>query len=315
MQNRCSPQSTNPELTTDISTNIKRKLSARGRLVRFFVLLLFLGALVIVGGLYISLSPATNESLYGRILFYPRKMCTKFKDFKKHRLNEPEHVIFKNGNGDKLTGWYFKSPIEKRVVVLSHGQGGDITYMLPYVRPLMDLDCSVLLYNFRGYGDSEGIPSLVGICDDGIAAFDYLVKERRLNQKKIYVAGISLGSGVACDTAQAREAAGVILLSPYSSLARAAHELMFPLRIFPAFLFPKNGLDNAIVMSKCKTPLLVLHGAKDGLFSLDHANMIFQSAAGPKQMHIFQECGHGDISMCQDEYRDALAAFFQEMPE
>lgn len=288
----------------------QKNVTARGRLFKFLACALFLGTLATCIGLYVSVSPLMSESLYSRVLFFPKKLCTEYNDFKKYNLSRPEFVAFTNNAGNRLTGWYFKSPAEKRVAVLSHGQGGDMTYMLPYVHPMLDLNCSVLLYNFRGFGDSQGSPSVLGICDDGLAAFDYLTKEKGWNHKNIYVGGVSLGSGVACDTAQVRDAGGVILFSSYSSLHRAAHEVMFPSRVFPAFLFPKNGLDNAVAMSKIRTPLLILHGAKDALFSLDHATKIYESAAGPKQIHVFDRCGHGNIAKCATEYRDALAVFF-----
>lgn len=300
------------EMMADEARQVKIKTFIRKTLV-FLTISFVASALSCAASIYISLSPKFNESVYRPVLFHPGKMSPYFKDFAKYNLPEPEAVSFRTADGTRLTGWFFKSIPERRVVVLSHGQGGDMTWTLPFLKSFLDLKTSVLVYNYRGYGDSEGTPSIDGICEDGVGAFDFLANERKVDPNKIIVAGVSLGTGVAAHTSQARHAAGLILQSGYASLKQKADEIAPFARIFPSFLYPKNALDNADIVSRTSTPLLVLHGAHDSIFPLVHAQTVFERAHGPKQIYIFQHGTHHNIAGLVPEYSKALSNFFESL--
>lgn len=279
--------------------------------IRRMVIVLALASLIGFATIFYLFCPIANEKMFDEILFLPQNVSPTFKDFAAYGLAEPERVTIKTSDGVRLTGWFFKNSKEKHAVVISHGQAGDMTYMLNHAKPIFDLDNSVLVYNYRGYADSEGTPTIAGICQDGLAAFDYLVNERKIAPDRIVTMGVSLGSGVACDMLQFRQPAGIILQSGYTSLKKAAEERTVVMSMFPQFLYPKNGLDNAAILKRAVTPLLVIHGSVDRCFPIHHARELYASGAGPKQICILDGCGHGRFPWPRlREYREALAAFF-----
>lgn len=267
-----------------------------------------------LGVIAYSLCPVANEKMYSSLLFAPQNMSPAFNQFAYFGLKEPEPVSFKSSDGVKLTGWFFKSAQEKRVVMISHGQAGDMTFMLAFVKPMLDLDTSVLLYNYRGYADSEGEPTVAGICMDGVAAFDYLVNDRHTDPHKIVAMGVSLGTGVACNVIKLRHPGGVILQSGYTSLKQAADERLSFLSWVPQFLYPQNALDNAAILREIKTPLLVVHGSLDQCFPLHHATDLYASASGPRHIAIFDGVDHNHIPGDHlPQYKEALDTFFSSL--
>jgi fermentation-respiration switch protein FrsA (DUF1100 family) len=130
--------------------------------------------LAAAAGFCVSYSAVESRSFYDEMLFHPRK---------EYRAVPAEvggiqrkDVTFTASRGEKLKGWFFDLPNSDKIVLVSEGNGGNMVYLTQVAELLLQCNASVLLYDYEGYGGSDGSPSLRRICDDGLAAYDYMKK-------------------------------------------------------------------------------------------------------------------------------------------
>src|SRR6516164_9517845 len=119
--------------------------------------------------LYVVFLPVFWTAAFGKMLFYPDKQgyqITSDLDYlEKQYQVRCEDVKIPTANGQTLNGWLFRLPSSKKIALVSHGNAGNICYRLPLAATLLAAGVSVLLYDYEGYGESSGKPSLVNICD------------------------------------------------------------------------------------------------------------------------------------------------------
>jgi hypothetical protein len=139
-------------------------------------------AAVVFAGAYWALSPTVAEPLYNQMLFYPdypvRFSQEQYDAVRQLRDVPKQDVRIPSTNNTTLHAWFFRKPGAKYVVMLSHGNASNIANRVALIDDLLQLGCSVLAYDYQGYGLSEGSPSIKNICSDGAAAFDYLVRDQ-----------------------------------------------------------------------------------------------------------------------------------------
>ena len=199
---------------------------------------------------------------------------------------KPENVFFNvAASGLKLHGWYFEKPGAKKVVLIHHGQGANIQlYTIPTVETFINAGCSVFIYDYEGFGMSEGFPSHEALRRDSEAAFAYLVQTRNFKPKQIVHCGLSIGTGVACGLAAERECAGIILLSPYTSLSKIAKRHLPHLRMYPDFMFPQPDFGADMLVANPSVPVLAIHGELDPLLPVSGAEELMVVAKGYKRL-------------------------------
>lgn len=261
--------------------------------------------------LYIVCSPLVAMPAMGKLIFQP----TINGNYQLHSIaGAPiEEVTFFAGS-EKLHGWYLQKPEARGVLLYSHGAGGNISNRVPFTKAVLSQNYSILLYDYEGYGKSTGRPSIDGICRDGLAAYDFLVKTKNVAPDRIVLLGESLGGGVACHIAKNRAVRGTILLSTYYSLpALAAHT--YPVfSIYPRALFPANSLDNNLVLNKDHSPVLILHGDADKKIPVCEAQQLFAEATAPCQFVKVKGAAH--ISLLKEKLpvlEQEMKAFFDEL--
>jgi fermentation-respiration switch protein FrsA (DUF1100 family) len=240
------------------------------------------------------ISPRLAEPLYYPGLFEPTKFPNGNYDQTTVNGITRQEVFFTTAKGKRLHGWYFANPKAAKTVLYSHGNSDNLTHYLRFVSMLLGSGTSVFIYDYEGYGKSEGGPSLAGICRDGVAAYDYLRSQRHLKPKQIIIYGQSLGTGVSCFIASKRPAAGIILQSGFSSLSKLAQELYPPLCFYPSCLLFNQCLDNLAVLEKKHAPLLLVHGMKDDLIPVSHSEEMFKYAQAPKMFSCLPHATHDD---------------------
>lgn len=268
--------------------------------------------------LFFILSPICLFQLTRILLFFPDQ--TKY-DLKPHlatmekKLNtKVEEVTFKSANGKNLNGLYFKREGAKRVFLLSHGNAGNVAHRLVHVIHMLNLGASVLLYDYQGYGQSEGDPSVQGIVDDGVAAYDFLTKDKGWKAGQVISYGESLGCAVACQIAKQRDVAAIVLQSGFASLPGAARDRFIWLNLFPDFTFPQPQLNNCEILACRHTPLLIVHGVKDNILPIKYAEQMFAAAAEPKRLVKLKNSGHNDVMDADlNDYLAAMTSFLKEL--
>ena len=268
----------------------------------------------LLGALYIALSPRFAIRFYHPFLFHPDKYPNGNWEVEEINGIKKEEVFFRSANGKKLHAWHFSAPGADKTIIFNHGNAGNLTTRLATIEALLQTNASVFVYDYQGYGLSEGAPSLSSICDDGRAAYDYLVLERLRPADKILLYGESLGAGVACEISTTRRCAGIILQSGFSSLERIGKEVLPAVRLYPSALYPSPRLDNLSILKRPHPPLLLLHGDNDPVVPINHSRQIFEEALEPKSFTILEGSNHGDTAVLNSEkFRQSLISFLSRV--
>ena len=193
-----------------------------------------------------------------------------------------EDVYFRSGDGVELNGWFFPSATNSarrsQVVLLCHGNGGNISYRLDMTEALLSTGVNVFLFDYRGYGKSKGYPSEEGTYRDAEAAYQGLTK-RGFKGGDILVFGESLGGGVAAELATSASSGGLILQSTFTSIPDIGAEL-FPW--LPVRLLSRIKYDTLGKLPRIKAPVLVMHSRGDSLIRFRHSERNFAAANEPK---------------------------------
>ena len=225
-----------------------------------------------------------------------------------------EEVWFRNAEGLRLYGWLFRSKTQPAAaaVLYAHGNGGNVSYCGWVGEVLAPRGFDVLVFDYRGYGRSEGEPAgEAGLYADAEAAYDFLTKERGVPAGRVVPYGQSLGTAAVADVAARRECGALVLESGFSSAADMAAVIMPWLPRFVTGLM-KNKLDTVSKLPRVRCPVLVVHGDRDTIIPVAHGQKLFDAAPEPRRLIIIERAGHNDLSIVGGgKYIDSLAEFMR----
>jgi fermentation-respiration switch protein FrsA (DUF1100 family) len=191
-------------------------------------------------------------------------------------------------DGLKLEGWFFASKENKPVIVVFHGNGGNISHRMAKVIPLTHEGYGVLLAEYRGYGGNPGTPGEEGFYSDARAWMDWL----KTKPQKIVIDGESIGSGVAVKMATEYDIAGLILESPYTSITEVAQSI-YP--IVPVGYLLKDRFPSIDRIKDVKAPILIIHGKLDRTIPVRFGQKLYMAAPQPKNLIVLDQAGHNDL--------------------
>jgi fermentation-respiration switch protein FrsA (DUF1100 family) len=198
----------------------------------------------------------------------------------------------------RLHGWYLPVPDAALVVLVCHGNAGNISHRLDRVLLFQTkLKASVFLFDYRGYGKSEGSPDEEGTYADGRAAYQHL-RERGYDPGRIVLFGESLGAAVAVQLAQERPAAALVLESPFTSIPDMA-AAVYP--FLPLGRLVRTRYDNLEKIPSLRIPLLILHGTRDRTVPFEQGERLFEAASEPKRFAAISGAGHNDAFLVGGE--------------
>jgi len=218
-----------------------------------------------------------------------------------------EEVSFRAADGVKLSGWYVKAIRERAVVLFCHGNAGNISHELGPIGVFTDLGLTFFLFDYRGYGKSEGTPSERGTTLDADAAWNFLVNEKKVSPKNIIICGRSFGAAVAIPLAVRHTPTALIAEAAFTSLADIASD-MHP--YFPVRWLVKYRYDSVRQLPKVHCPVLVVHSRDDQLVPYKHGQRLFKAANEPKKfLEITGPHNNKDDLHSQALYRKGLSAF------
>ena len=226
-------------------------------------------------------------------------------------LGDAEPVTFPTEDGLTLQGWFLpvaRTPPPPTVLVFN-GNAGNRAYRAPLAAWLHRDRFQVLLFDYRGYGGNDGSPTEAGLAADARAARAYLEGRRDVDDTRLFYFGESLGSAVATALAAERAPAGLILRSPFPSLADVGR-LHYPLLPVRALLKDRFAAIEQIKRVRC--PVLVLAGDRDRIVPLELSRRLYEAALGPKELVIVPGADHNDLALVTgDTLRDAVGRFLQ----
>jgi uncharacterized protein len=214
-----------------------------------------------------------------------------------------EDVYFHSADGVKLHGWLLPAQGKaKGTVLFLHGNAENITTHIASVYWLPAQHYNVFLPDYRGYGRSEGVPSLAGVQDDINSAMKYLLQRPDIDQERIVMLAQSLGGASAIyNIAHSPYRNNIKALiaesafSVYRGIAReklASFWLTWPLQWPLSFAIEDDYSPLPVVSKISPIPLLIIHGDKDQIVPLSHGEALFAAAGQPKEMWVVPNGGH-----------------------
>ena len=227
-----------------------------------------------------------------KLIYFPYKLAKEF-EFPPY-VSQLEEVFITCDDGITINGLFVPGKEEKPTILIFHGNAGNITHRDLILQGFNELGCPVLLIDYHGYGKSEGNPSEDNLYLDGKASLAWLAKEKNRNPEEIVLFGKSLGSGVAVELATRYLFKGLILESPFTSIASIAGS-HFPYMLFPVRLLAVDKFDNAAKISKINVPLLIIHGTEDTIVDTREGKRLFQLANIPKELFLIEGADHNNI--------------------
>ena len=242
------------------------------------------------------------RQIEARSIFFPMKGAPSVTG----NLAAYEDVFFETADGKKLHGWFVPAASNSLapVILFLHGNAGNIGHRWEKIRILHDLDVSVFIFDYRGYGQSEGKPSETGIHKDADAAYACLV-ERGITPESIIVYGESLGGAFAIDLAARKSVKALMVEDTFTSVPAMVRRTM---PFIPPFILGTK-LDSLSKISKVPAPKLIFHSIDDEIVPFEMGKTLFDAAAEPKRF-VRLRGGHNAAFLDDFEtYRSGLIKF------
>jgi hypothetical protein len=236
-----------------------------------------------------------------------------------------QEVPFKTRDGLELLGWFMPAQGPALGTVLQlHGNAENISTHFASLAWMPERGFNVFIFDYRGYGASEGEPTLAGTQIDIDAAIDALLARNDIDKDRIVMYGQSLGGALAAYyVAQSpnRDRLRALVLesafSDYVEIARetlADHWLTWPFQWLPKLVVDDRFSPLPGMAKISPLPLLILHGDQDEIVPVHHARLLYEAALEPKQLWIVPGVGHIQTMRAPAE-RDRLVAYLREVLE
>jgi len=223
---------------------------------------------------------------------------------------DSQDVALTTSDGLDLHGWHIPSPGAKNLLLFCHGNAGNISHRLDNLARLHQAGVAVFIFDYRGYGLSQGSPSEKGMYLDAEAAWDWAAKQAGQQGGEVVIFGRSLGGVAAVYLASRHRPAGLVLESTFTDLGAMA-KTFFPLPGMGKWLGGRfNSLGRA---ARVKCPVLMLHGDADDIVPYKLGQELYAALPAPKAFVTLPQAGHNDTYLVGGPaYFQLLAAFYAD---
>ena len=225
---------------------------------------------------------------------------------------------FTASDGVRLHGWLcsqervvgnsIEQTKDSSIILWCHGNAGNITDRYEQLVEMIRLPADIFLFDYRGYGKSEGKPSEAGLYLDTMAAWNYLVGSCGYRSSQIVIYGNSLGGAVAIDLASRVQAAGLIIQSSFTSIRDMAAATM---PFIPRFLI-RTKMNSVDKIPRVSCPKLFIHSPVDEIVPYELGRRLFERAEEPKEFYEVPNAGHNETYIAAgDKYFSRFKEFFE----
>lgn len=274
---------------------------------RWIILLAIFGTLT-VGG-YAALCGAVYK-YQDRLLYFPDDYF--FTDPAASDL-EFEDFELEVGPESTVTGWVVRTAEDAPWVLHFHGNAGNISHRVDHLKLFHTLGFNGVVFDYRGYGRSKGVPSEAGLVADGKAVVEYLENDLGVDRDKLVYFGESLGGGVAAALSETEPPRALILKSTFTSVPDLAAEL-YP--FLPARRLSRTQFATKDRITEFLFPILVIHGRPDRVVPFEHGQRLFQLANPPKEFFPTNRDHNTSPMAFGPDFRETIKKFVQSaMPE
>ncbi|MCK4995128.1 MAG: alpha/beta hydrolase [Candidatus Omnitrophica bacterium] len=221
-----------------------------------------------------------------------------------------EDVFFNTDDGLKLNGWFIPAEDPRGTLLFCHGNAGNISHRIEIIKVFNKLNLNVFIFDYRGYGRSQGSPAEEGLYRDAQAAYKYVVSRKNINKGAIVIYGKSIGANVAIDLASNVTVAALISESGFSSSYDMGREL-FP--YLPVKWIISIKYDALTKIKNITIPKLIIHSQDDEIVPFKLGKKLFEAAPQPKEFYQMQG-GHNDaFFMAMEEYSSKIDNFLSKL--
>ncbi len=214
-------------------------------------------------------------------------------------LAEAEQVTFMAADGVTLRGWFVPAagppePSAAWTMLVFNGNAGNRAYRAAIAVAFRAHGVALLLFDYRGYGDSDGSPHERGLVIDARAARNYLLTRPDVDASRLVYFGESLGAAVAVALATEHPPSALVLRSPFTSMADIAR-VHYP--FLPAGLLLRDRFPSIERIADIPAPLLVIAGDRDRIVPHDQSRRLYDAATSPKQFVVVEGADHNDAEL------------------
>ena len=244
------------------------------------------------------MQPTLTFSPTGEVPYNPGDIGLEYE---KVQLETADHLI--------LSGWYIPAKNARFTLLFCHGNGGNISYALDSINIFYELGLNCLIFDYRGYGHSQGKPTEEGTYIDAQAAYDWLIKEKKLKPSEIIICGKSIGGSIAAHLASNAEAKGLIIESGFTSYADIGQKFYPYLPVRP---FARYGFKTIDYIKEVNYPILFIHSRNDEIVPFEFGLRLYEEAAKEPKEFIEIFGNHNDGFLYSGQiYREGLTNWME----
>jgi len=223
-----------------------------------------------------------------------------------------DDVWFTTNDGVRLHAWMVPAEPSIGLLLFCHGNAGNISHRVDNIRRLCDIGLSVLIFDYRGYGQSEGRITETGFYEDAEAAYEVARLRVEKTGEKLVVFGRSLGGIAAVHLGSRYPVSGIILESTFTHMGAMARQ-HFPLPVPESLLRHKlNALDK---IPQIKAPVLFFHGDQDDIVPVHLGKALFDATSAAKEWVTIPGAGHNDTYFIGGGgYFEKIRTFVRDLP-
>ena len=269
--------------------------------MRLLVTTVIVAAIVLVA-LYLFANYLRRSSM-----FFPEKYPTGMWTEAAAQFH-PRDVWFKTHDGVRLHAWLFESgQSDAPLVIWFHGNAGNITERSQIAQELRRRGLDILLFDWRGYGKSEGEPTENALYRDAEAVYEGSIAELHRKPEQIALYGESLGGPYAAWVAMRHKSRCVVIENSFPSLRELGNTLYSPV---PLGYFAPCSMTTTRWLNKAGVPVLVMHGKGDQVIPFSLGMRLYDDLRVPKKLLVSETANHSEIPAVEGErYYAAVAAF------
>lgn len=241
-----------------------------------------------------------------RSIYFPMKEIEITPD--SFGLAYEEIDLITSGN-KKINGWYIPSEKSQYTILFFNGNAGNISHRIEKIYLLHNLGMDVYIFDYRGYGKSEGSPSEQGLYKDAVSIYEYLLKERKIHAGNIVLYGESLGGAVAIDLASKVKVCALITEGTFSSVRDMARVIYPFIPSIPWW----TTYDSVSKIKKIICPKLIIHSIDDDIVPFRLGEKLFNSAADPKKLLKIKGSHNTAFMDSISEYQKRIGEFLENL--
>ncbi|MCC7327977.1 MAG: alpha/beta hydrolase [Burkholderiales bacterium] len=247
--------------------------------------------------------PAAAWFAQQRLIFFPQPVVSTA-----HLPPRAAPFAVTAADGTQLRGWIVPgSASPAQTIVYFGGNAEEVSWTLADAR--FPGEWSRVAFNYRGYGESEGTPGERALLADGLAIHDTVAAHDNVDRTRIVVFGRSLGTAVAAHVAAHRPVAGVVLVSPYDSIA-AVGSHHYPW--LPVSLLLRHRFEATRDARRASAAMLAIVASSDSIIPNERSRALYDAWAGPKRWLVVDEADHNTLGATR-EFWEGVAQFLAEV--